>query len=137
MDKALLGLMAFYYFYIVVLGVTMFLVRFKAVKAKRMRGRYFKSYQGEIPDEIAVFGNHFNNQFQLPMVFLITCVVGLLFKSVSVIFFALALSFVVSRLIHTWVHLGSNVVLARAGVYFFGAFCLLGMWTYLVLSILF
>ncbi len=127
-DRALLGLMAFYYVYILGIGLLMFAVRFKAVKNKRMRGRYFKAYQGDVPDDIVVYGNHYNNQFQLPLLFMITCAVALHFGAANTVFFALACVFVCSRLIHSWIHLRSNNVMRRAGVFFFGAFCVLGMW---------
>ncbi len=134
-DRALLGLMAFYYVYILAIGLLMFTVRFKAVKNKRMRGRYFKAYQGEVPDDIVVYGNHYNNQFQLPLLFMITCAVTLHFRAATTLFFALACLFVGSRLVHSWVHLKSNVVLRRAAVFFFGAFCVLGMWLSTLLQV--
>ncbi len=134
MEQPLLFLMVFYYLYILALGLLMFVVRFKAVKNKKMPGRYFKAYTGEVPDDIAVFGNHYNNQFQLPILFMIACLAAFHFKAVTQTFFILAVAFVVSRIIHSLIHLGSNLVLRRAGVFFFGAFCVLGMWISTVLE---
>ena len=66
MENALLAIMAFYYVFILALGLFMFVARFKAVKNKRMRGAYFKLYQGDIPEDIARIGNNLTTNFSFP-----------------------------------------------------------------------
>ena len=134
MEKNLVGLMAFYYFYLVALGIATFMTRFNAVKNKRMRPGYFKLYEGEIPENVRLMGNHLNNQFQLPVVFLVVASLGIALHGVTQIFFILACAFVISRLAHSWFHLKGNIVLLRALSYFVGVFILAFMWILLFLG---
>lgn len=129
------GLIFFYLIYMTLLGVYMFKVRFKAVKEKRIRGRYFKDYQGEIPEDIKVLGNHFNNQFQVPLIFMITSLFAIVTKTLSPLFFYLSCVFVLTRIMHTYFHVFNHVVLIRAGVFFSGFFILLVMWALILFNL--
>ncbi len=134
MESTLLAIMAFYYAFILGLGLYMFVKRFQAVKNKRMRGGYFKLYEGDVPEDIARIGNNFNNQFQLPVIFLVTCVTALYFQAVGPYFVATAATFVLSRLLHSYIHININVVLMRAGVFFAGAFLVLALWIMILIQ---
>jgi hypothetical protein len=129
----LIVLVGFYYFFIVGLGIFMFLSRTKGVQQGRVDFRYFKTYDGEVPNDLKVIENNFNNQFQLPVIFMITCLAGIQFNTVSTIFFSLACLFVISRMIHSYVHITSNKLMLRAGTYFSGVFMVAGLWLLIML----
>lgn len=117
-----------YMTYILLIGLYMFRTRVRAVKAGQIHGQFFKSYQGSQPEYLQICQNHFNNQFQVPLLFIATCLaMAVMNKSTFLILF-LASAFFVSRIAHTFIHLGSNKVLLRARVYFFGYFVLIAMW---------
>lgn len=75
--------------------------------------------------------NNFKNQFELPVLFYVVCLFALATRMVDMVFFALAWVFVLSRIAHTAVHLGPNVVAWRGTVYLVGFAALIGMWALL------
>ncbi len=115
------------------LAVMMFRSRVRAIKSGKIAPKYFKTYMGQAPEEkVIVMGRHYDNQFQVPVLFLITCAVCLAMNSVNVITVILAWVFVVSRLFHSWIHLGSNIVQRRAAAFAFGWLVILLLWAQLV-----
>lgn len=129
MKNQLIFPMAFYVFYIWCLGAYLFNSRVKAVKADHSLGKFFKVYQGNPPPErVILIGRHFDNQFQVPMLFLLTCTLYPSLGIPSVTTVVLAWLFVVSRLLHSWVHLGRNKVLRRVFFYTLGWIVILVLW---------
>ena len=120
MEKALIALVCAYYLGIVVFGYYMFTRRKKAVIEGRVSAKHFKGYAGESPEDLKVLQNHFNNQFQIPMVFFFAVLLNLQQDTVNEWTLALAVLFVASRAGHTIVHLGSNRLIRRASLYFLG-----------------
>lgn len=70
--------------------------------------------------------NSFNNQFQLPVLFYVAAGLTLYFGA-TWLEAALALAFVVSRVIHTQIHITNNYVPSRFIAYVVG-FGILGVW---------
>lgn len=101
MEKALLFIVCGYYFYIMVLGVYIFLRRSKAVKSKEVSLSHFKSYSSEATEELTVIQNHFNNQFQMPVVFMVVSLLSLQQGTVNLFTVLFASLFFVSRIIHS------------------------------------
>ena len=121
--------MFFYLIYLLSLGIYMFVKRFNAVKSRRINPKYFLAYDFDSPKDLRIMENHFTNQFQVPILFLITNVLALQTQAVTGLFFILACGFVLTRMIHSYIHLGPNIVLARAGIFFLGYFIILAQWT--------
>ena len=134
MDKMLLYPMAFYVFYVFFLFTYIFKRRLKAVKTGELDYRYYKNYADKksVPGHLMVLERHIDNQFQLPMIFLISCLAHLVFGQISVLTLILAWLFVISRLLHSYIHLGKNNVYNRAKVFGFGALVVVLLWVELV-----
>ena len=98
----------------------MFFRRKAKIREKVVKTSHFRAYLGESDEELVVIQNHFSNQFQIPMVFLFAALLSITLNDVNEITIALAGLFVVSRLIHSYIHLSYNNVLHRAMVYFVG-----------------
>lgn len=79
--------------------------------------------------------NNFKNQFELPVLFYVGVAFALLFRKTDVLLVALAWAFVLSRVVHALIHLGSNKLKWRRLAYFFGALCLLAFWLALFVRI--
>lgn len=126
--------MAFYTFYIFLIGLFNFFTRLDYTKRKEVRVSYFKGYQGEAPERVVVVGRHFDNQFEMPMLFFVTCLATYVFEATGTLAVGLAWTFVASRMIHSYIHLTSNNVIRRAIVFFFGALCVLAMWVNILFS---
>lgn len=129
--------MFFYVLYIFALGFLMFKKRKKAVQDKKISSAYFKSYNaGETPDDLLVMSRHFDNQFQVPMLFLITGSVLLNFVDLEIWVVCVAWAFVFSRMLHSYVHLGANNVLNRAKAFGLGLICVLILWFKILITFL-
>ena len=132
MNQWLILPMAVYVFGLFLLGLYMFVSRVRGIKSGEVSIKYYRLYEGSPPPRLVVIGQHFDNQFQVPMLFLLTCGLFLSLNLVSAATVALAWTFVLSRAAHTYVHLGSNDVKLRAASYFFGWFVIVAMWAQLV-----
>lgn len=111
--------------------------RYKAVRARRVSIRYFRSYnEGKQPERLHLMSRHLQNHFEVPPIFyagvLFTYVTG----SVTILSVVLAWMYVVLRCVHSFIHLGSNNVLHRFYVFLASIACLVGLWGALLVSLL-
>ena len=124
-------------FFIFTIGICSFIVRSRAIKSKKLSLGYFKihnSTQYEVPEQVIRFGRHFDNQFQVPLLFLITLIVCQITAPESQLLFVLSWLFLLSRCVHSWIHLGTNNVLRRAQFYLVGWILLMMMWIVLLVE---
>src|SRR4051812_38933755 len=127
MTNQLIFPMALYVFYILGFAVFMFRSRVRNIRAGEISPRYFKVYEGQkLPERAELIAQHFQNQFEMPILFLITCVVFISLDAVNAITVTIAWTFVISRGLHAWIHLGRNRVPRRAAAFGMGVFCVLG-----------
>lgn len=125
--------MAVYVFGLFALGLYMFYSRLRSILSGETSIKYYRLYEGPAPSpRVLTIGQHFDNQFQVPMLFLITGGLYITMNLISTTVVALAWVFVLSRAAHTYVHLGSNNVRLRAATYFIGWFVIVAMWAQLV-----
>lgn len=136
MELTLATIIVGYYCYTVALAVYIFLRRKSAVVEGKVPFKYFKDYQGkDVPKELTILNNHLNNQFQVPTIFYVAGGLHLALKIVSLWSVIFAVIFVVSRVIHSYVHIGNNNVLVRAKVYALGLIAVMGLWFSLLWSL--
>jgi hypothetical protein len=81
---------------------------------------------------VTVVGRHFDNQFQLPVVYLICCLAHLAVGQVNSTTLILAWAFILTRVIHSYIHLGKNHILQRASAYTLGWIVNLLLWAQLL-----
>lgn len=79
------------------------------------------------PAEVMQINNNIRNQFELPVLFYVLALALWAMDAVGVPALAVAWLFVVSRLVHAWVHVGSNYVPHRRRAFTVGWFLLLAM----------
>jgi hypothetical protein len=120
MEKYLIAIILFYYSYVIYLMFYMFFRRKKKIREKVVRTSHFRAYLGESDEELVIIQNHFSNQFQIPMIFLFASLLSIALKEVSILTIVLAGLFVLSRFVHSYIHLTYNNVLHRALSYFIG-----------------
>jgi hypothetical protein len=80
--------------------------------------------------------NCFANQFELPVLFYVLTILEIVTRHADLVFVLLAWVFVLSRLLHAFVHTTSNAVMRRGGWYGVGAIALLAMWIIFMIRIL-
>lgn len=134
MKAQLIFPMAVYVFYIAFFGLYMLLMRIRAVRQGHISPKFFKLYMGakELPEQIQLVGRHYDNQFQLPILFFITCLAFMVVDVVSEWTLFFSWLFVISRAVHAFIHLGSNHLIRRIISYFTGWIILCILWAHLV-----
>jgi hypothetical protein len=129
--------MAAYVFYMWALAVYMFRKRVAAIKSGEVGAAYFKTYEGKGPsDPVLVVGQHYDNQFQVPILFLITCAIHMLIDKVNYFTVFLAWAFIATRIAHSIVHLGSNKLPKRVLSFAAGWLVIMILWLKLVIDVL-
>ncbi len=118
-----------------VIGKTFF-ARISAVKAGETDARYFKTYQeGAESRKGAQMSRNVINLFEAPTLFYAACVVGMVSGLKAELLVVLAWTYVATRVVHTYIHIGSNKIQFRIAAYFSGWLVLMGMWGTLVVGV--
>jgi hypothetical protein len=111
---------------------TLFRSRVRAVRGGQVTMGYFKIYQGQSePESSAKAARHFSNLFEAPVLFYAACLAAMITHCAGPGIQALAWLYVSARVIHVFIHLGSNSVRLRMRAYFAGWLVLLVMWVWL------
>jgi len=112
--------------------VVLFRSRVRAVRENRISAKYFRIYQGEVePESTAKPARHFSNLFEAPTLFYAACLAAMVTGETGMAMVTLAWAYVAARVVHAWVHLGSNRLRPRIRAYFAGWLVLLAMWVLL------
>jgi hypothetical protein len=126
-----------YVLYLNALAILNFIVRLRSVRAKTTSLGYFKTYgDGDVPEKVIVVGRHYDNQFQVPMLFFLACIAHMVVNQVNIWTLALAWAFIGTRLLHSVIHLGSNNILRRASAFALGWFVVSCLWLQLAYFVL-
>lgn len=80
------------------------------------------------PDYVLRVNNSIRNQFELPVLFYVLCVLLWELQVAGTLAQLLAWAFVLSRIAHAWVHTGANAVPLRRRVFTLGVVLLCLMW---------
>ncbi len=136
MKLALLSLIPFYIGYILFIGRIMFKTRVRALKKKDISAGYLKAYEGEVPQRLIIVKNHYENQFQVPVIFFITIIGAIALQTLDLTTVILGYAFVLSRFAHTFFHLGSNKLQSRALSYTIGLLIIFVMWILIIAKLL-
>ena len=115
----------------VFLTLMMFIVlgarKVKAVKAGKVNRQQAALDNWVWPEDVVKVSNNIANQFEVPILFYILCVVLYSINAAGIVAVVLAWLFVVSRYAHAWVHVGSNYVPIRMRLFMIGCLVLFTM----------
>jgi hypothetical protein len=129
MDKWLFGSVLVQVVLTLLMMVLMGKRRFKAAKNRELPYKAFRVMDLTGANEkVITASRNFDNQFQLPVLYLFAVVFALQFGTVDLSLVVLGWLFAISRLVHAYVHVGANHVRLRFAVYVFGALMLLLFW---------
>jgi hypothetical protein len=79
------------------------------------------------PDSVQKINNNIRNQFEVPVLFYVLVLTLHQLGAAGIVAQSLAWLFVASRIVHAWVHTGSNHVPVRRPVFMFGCVVVLTM----------
>ena len=114
----------------------MVLGRIAAVKRGEVDAHFYKTHQGDTePRAAAQNTRHFINLFESPVLFYAACLSAMATGYGGSLFYWLAWSYVACRVIHAFVHLGSNRIPPRMTIYGASWLVLLAMWATLVIDV--
>jgi len=91
--------------------------RYRAVVRREVDSRYYGVYQGEEPPHLRVLSRHFTNLLETPPLFYIACIIAFVTDQQGGLVIGLAWAYVALRFLHTFIHLGGNVVVLRFRVF--------------------
>ncbi len=91
-------------------------------------------YDDAWPESVLKINNNIRNQFEVPVLFYVLCIMLWLLHVVDWPALILAWLFVASRWVHAWMHTGKNVVPIRKRIFTVGVVALMGL-TLLVLRV--
>ena len=92
--------------------------------------------QANWPEQSTKLSNAYLNQFELPVLFYALVAFALLTRKADLVFVVLSWVFVLSRLVHAFIHVTSNRVSRRFFAFTVGSLTLLIMWVIFALRIL-
>lgn len=79
------------------------------------------------PESVMQINNNIRNQFEVPVLFYVLTIILWQLNETDVLAQSLAWIFVASRVVHAYIHTGSNYVPARRRVFMFGCVVVLAM----------
>lgn len=107
-----------------------FLTRVRAVRSGQVDFRYFKTFSvGEPTEAVLKTGRHFSNLFEVPVLFYSGCIVAMQMGATGFWPVLWAWVFVAARVVHAWIHIGSNKIYPRMGAFALGSFAAVALWT--------
>lgn len=99
----------------------------KAVDAGKVNRKQAALNNREWPEDVVKVSNNIANQFEVPVLFYILCLVLYSTDGVGLVAVVLAWLFTLSRFAHAYVHIGSNYVPIRLRLFLVGCFVLIAM----------
>jgi hypothetical protein len=114
----------------------MWRLRIAALKSRQVSFRDIALRQPAWPARATQVGNAFHNQLELPFLFYVLVALILITRTTDILFVVLAWAFVAARLVHAFIHTGSNVVPRRFYAMVASAVILAVMWLIFALRIL-
>jgi hypothetical protein len=119
-----------------VLALWMGYERNRVVYAKEVRIKDIALTKEGWPDRAKQLSNAYHNQYELPVLFYILVALALITKKADLIFVVLSWVFVLSRLVHAYIHTTTNRVPRRFFAYLVGLVVLTIMWAMFAIRIL-
>ena len=107
-----------------------------AIKRKETRMADIALGQSNWPPRVQQISNCYASQFQLPVLYYVLTVLVIATRHADIVFVVMAWLFVLSRLVHAYIHTGSNYVPHRFNAFAVGSLILLAMWAIFAVRIL-
>lgn len=107
-------------------------LRFRAIRLGQVDPHHVRLREPNWPPRVLQIGNAYHNQLELPVLFYVVVVLALHTQTLDVVLLVLSWMFVLSRLVHAYIHVTSNRLDRRTGVFGVGAIALLLMWVIVI-----
>jgi hypothetical protein len=111
-------------------------VRYRALRLGHVEADKVRLREPNWPPRVIQIANAYHNQLELPVLFYIVMLLAMITKTLDVVIYVLAWMFVLARVAHAYIHVTSNRLDRRTGVFGVGAIALLLMWVIVIARIL-
>lgn len=111
--------------------------RYTAISRGETGVDYYKLYVGEEHEPLRKVARHFSNLLEVPPLFYLLTIVAVISHLTGALLVALAWAYVVLRLVHSYIHLGSNYVPMRFRVFALSMLVLLAYLLVIAAALLF
>jgi hypothetical protein len=130
LEKWFLLPVVLHFFMVFAIGGMMGRARFKAARSGRVKRDDVVSNNNNWPDDVRKFGSNFSNQFEVPMLWYALTAFVLITKLVDPVFVILSWMFLLSRGVHSFIHLTSNKLPDRFYAFLACFFVLAAAWVW-------
>lgn len=110
--------------------------RNKVIYTKEVRIKDIALSKEPWPERPKQISNAYHNQYELPVLFFVLVAFAMITRKADLIFVVLSWVFVISRIVHAFIHTTTNRVPRRFFAYVVGLFTLAIMWAYFAVQIL-
>lgn len=111
-------------------------LRYRAVRTGQVEPEKVRLREPNWPPRVLQIANAYHNQLELPVLFYVVVLLAFASNTLDVTLLILSWLFVLSRLVHAYVHVTSNRLDRRTGVFGVGAIALLLMWVIVIARII-
>ena len=105
--------------------------RIRSLKRGELKIRDIALKQPNWTENVTKVSNNYHNQFEIPVLFFVVTIFSFIAQKSTGVFIGLAWAFVLSRIVHSYIHIGTNHVPTRANAFFVGVIILFVMWVIL------
>ena len=107
-----------------------------ALRSKQTKMSDIALGEGNWPSRVMAVGNSYNNQLQIPVLFYVLVILAWITRKADLLFVVMSWIFVISRIVHAWIHTTTNAIQQRFYAFATGVIVLLIMWVIFALRIL-
>ncbi|MCF6346043.1 MAG: MAPEG family protein [Thiomicrorhabdus sp.] len=136
MDSALIYPLFIQVFLTFIIGFLALKSRMNAVKYKQVSLNHFKHNRGKAPEVMLRYNDNFQNQFELPILFYLLISLLLITEINHIGFLIGAWLLVLTRVIHSIIHIKTNHILHRMKIFVAGVLILMTMWIGFIMNTL-
>ena len=111
-------------------------LRLRAIRAGQVDPEKVRLREPHWPPRALQVANAYHNQLELPVLFYIVVLLAFMTETLDATLLVLGWMFVLARLVHAYIHVTSNRLDRRTGVFGIGAIALLLMWVIVIARII-
>jgi hypothetical protein len=117
------------------LGIRTAMARGAAIRSREVRIKEIVLDNRGWPERARKLSNNFDNQFQVPMLWYALVALLIATNLVGTVQIVLAWCFIATRMVHSYIHTGSNVLRQRLLAFLAGTTVLFLMWLWFALNL--
>ena len=112
-------------------------LRYRAVLKDGLDHRYFRLYKdAELPDYLIKITQHFHNLLEVPPLFYTAMILLVALNATDTFYVLLSWAFLISRLVHSYIHTTSNRLMLRKNAFIVSIVILMVIWIRVGITVL-